>query len=199
MIDPQTLERLRNIDERTWGMIYKTLVVYAAKKLNKGGFVIRSEKDSVDAEHFACLAIEKVFTGVRKWDFNRYPDITHHLVWVVKSLISSHFKSSAKSIIKIGYNDELLVDTEEFENYDELSDDQVRRNEIPDEIMVANETWLQIKQAFGEASDDHIIFCEWLEGTSRREIAKQLDFPITEINNAIKRGLRIVKKVIKKP
>src|SRR5215217_6520236 len=103
MIDAQTLDRLSAIDEKSWGVIYKELVRYADFKLNKAGFEVRSEKDSVDAEHFAALAIEKVFEGVRAWDYNRYPDITIHLTGVVKSLISSHFKSSVRSIVKAGF------------------------------------------------------------------------------------------------
>jgi DNA-directed RNA polymerase specialized sigma24 family protein len=201
MIDSKTLERLRSIDDRSWGVIYKSLVLYASQKLNKAGFEIRSEKDSVDAEHFAVLAIEKVFTGVRKWDYNKYPDITHHLIWVVKSLISSHFKSSSRSIVSAGGATELLSDSEEydkFENYDELTDEEIRIRDIPDEIFIENEFWEMIEKSFGENKDDHAIFSEWLQGASRKEISKGLDIPMNEINNSIKRGLRIVKKTFKK-
>ena len=124
MIDSKTLERLRSIDERSWGLIYKELVLYASTKLNKAGFEVRTEKDSVDAEHFASLAIEKVFTGIRKWDFERYPNITHHLIWVVKSLISSHFKSSSRSIISAGGPEKMLIDSDDYDDYDELSDER---------------------------------------------------------------------------
>ena len=199
MIDSKTLDRLKSIDERSWGLIYKSLVLYASKKLNKAGFEIRSEKDSVDAEHFAVLAIEKVFTGVRKWDFNKYPDITHHLIWVVKSLISSHFKSSSRSIVNAGGPNELLSDSEEYDNYDELTDEQIRIRDLPDEILIENEFWDKIEKSFGENKNDHAIFCEWLEGSSRRQISKEWDIPINEINNSIKRGLRIVKKIFTKP
>ncbi|MDI5887675.1 hypothetical protein [Flavobacterium yafengii] len=198
MIDSKTLERLRSIDERSWGLIYKSLVLYASKKLNKAGFEIRSEKDSVDAEHFATLAIEKVFTGVRKWDFEKYPDITHHLIWVVKSLISSHFKSSTRSIVKVGGPEELLSDNEDYENYDELTDQEIRLSDIPDEIFIENEFWGKIEKTFGENKDDYVIFSEWLQGCSRKEISKELNIPINEINNSIKRGLRIVKKIFTK-
>ncbi|KFF16940.1 hypothetical protein [Flavobacterium hydatis] len=199
MIDSKTLDRLKNIDERSWGLIYKSLVLYASNKLNKVGFEIRTEKDSVDAEHFAVLAIEKVFTGVRKWDYNKHPNITHHLIWVVKSLISSHFKSSSRSIVNAGGSNELLSDSEEYDNYDELTDEEIRIRDIPDEILIENEFWDKIEKSFGENKNDHAIFCEWLEGASRREISKELDIPMKEINNSIKRGLRIVKKIFTKP
>lgn len=199
MIDTKTLERLRSIDERSWGLIYKEVVLYASKKLDKFGFEVRTEKDSVDAEHFASLAIEKVFTGVRKWDFERYPNLTHHLIWVVKSLISSHFKSSSRSIISAG-GPETIIDTYDFNDYDELSDEEIRQNDmLPDEILVENEFWIKIEEAFGESKDDHTIFCEWLEGSPRRDISRDLEIPITEVNNSIKRGIRIVKKIITRP
>lgn len=198
MIDSKTLERLRSIDDRSWGLIYKELVLYASKKLNRMGFEVRTEKDSVDAEHFAALAIEKVFTGVRKWDFERYSNITHHLIWVVKSLISSHIKSSTRSIINAGGPEKLIVDNDNYEDYDELTDEQIRQNELPDEIFIENEFWGRIEKAFGENKDDHTIFCEWLEGSPRRDISRDLNISKDEVNNSIKRGLRIIKKIVVK-
>lgn len=102
MIDPQTLEQLETIDERSWAAIYKQLLLYATFKLNKAGFEIRTEKDSVDAEHFVADAIEKLFDGTRKWDFRRLPDVAIHLKLIIKSLISNHFKSSKRSIVNAG-------------------------------------------------------------------------------------------------
>ena len=77
---------------------------------------------------------------------------------------------------------------------------EIRQNDLlPDEILVENEFWKKIEEAFGENKDDHTIFCEWLEGSPRRDISRDLEIPITEVNNSIKRGLRIVKRIIAKP
>jgi DNA-directed RNA polymerase specialized sigma24 family protein len=167
--------------------------------LNKAGFEVRSEKDSVDAEHFAALAIEKVFEGVRAWDYNSYPDITIHLTGVVKSLISSHFKSSVRSIVKAGGNSDVTaVVSSDNANDGEILRDDFGTIEGPDEIFIAQETWQQIELAFGEKKDDHMIFCEWLDNTPPRTIADALEIPVSDVNNAINRGIRIVKTLFKR-
>lgn len=167
--------------------------------MNKGGFQIRTEKDSVDAEHFATLAIVKVFEGIRSWDYERYPDITIHLIGVVKSLISSHFKSSARSIIKAGGTvDVETVTASDEANDDEILDDDSRTTEGPDEILINTETWQEVAIGFGDKKDDHAIFCEWLNSSPPRNIAEAWNIPVTEVNNAIKRGIRIVRTLFDK-
>lgn len=197
MTDSETFKKLEDIDERSWKKIYKTLVLYATTKLNRAGFEVRSEKDSVDAEHFATLAVEKLLSGVRKWDYERFPDVTIHLIGIVKSLISSHFKSSTRSIIKAGGEEYQIENSRDDRDYDELTDDEIRTSNIPDEIYIGEELWSNIEKGF-EDKDDYVIFSEWVEGSPPRTIAKELDKPVTEINNSIKRGLRIVKKIVTK-
>jgi DNA-directed RNA polymerase specialized sigma24 family protein len=199
MIDENTIAKIEAIDQRSWGTIYKELVRYANYKLNKAYFEIRTEKDSVDAEYFATLAIEKLITGERRWDFERFPDVTIHLIGIIKSLISSHFKSSTRSIViagtKIGDNN---ANEDEEGATDELLDDDIRTIEGPEEIMITCEKWAAIDTAFGLKRDDHAIFCEWLDGSPPKQIAEGFDIPVTEVNNAIKRGTRIVKILFNK-
>lgn len=198
MIDAKTLNRLAEINEKSWGHIYKELVRYAEFKLNKAGFQIRTEKDSVDPEHFAALAIEKVFEGIRAWDYEKYPDITIHLIGVVKSLISSHFKSSKRSIINAGgKEEEETVAASDKANNDEILVDDYQTTQGPDEILMSAETWQEVAEAFGDKKDDHAIFCEWLDSSPPRNIAEAWDIPVTEVNNAIKRGIRIVRTYYK--
>ncbi|MBU0696074.1 MAG: hypothetical protein KKE39_06060 [Bacteroidetes bacterium] len=199
MIDAQTLDKLAAIDEKSWGLIYKQLVFYADFKLNKAGFQIRTEKDIVDAEHFATMAIEKVLDGTRSWDSNRFPDITIHLTGIVKSLISSHFKSSCRSIVKSGGNlDQITVEPGEDVNVEENISNELLTTEGPDEILISKETWQEIEGAFGEKKDDHAIFCEWLDNSPPRTISEVWEIPVSEVNNAIKRGIRIVKTLYKR-
>jgi DNA-directed RNA polymerase specialized sigma24 family protein len=200
MIEPRTLEKLETIDERTWGVIYKQLLLYSQFKLNKAGFEIRTEKDSVDAEHFVADAIEKLFDGTRKWDFVRFPDLTIHLKLIVKSLISSHFKSSKRSVVKSGgevSQVESSPDSDDSLN-DELLNDDYRTTESPEEIIINEEDWKRIEIAFGEFKDEYAIFSEWLEGNPPRIIAESFEVPVSDINNAIKKGKRIVKTLFNK-
>lgn len=196
MIESRTLDRLASIDEKSWGVTYKELVRYADFKLNKAGFQIRTEKDSVDAEHFATLAIERLLDGTRNWDTERFPDVTIHLIGIVKSLISSHFKSSSRSIVKAGGETEEMVENTSDENQLLIDDNCI--TESPEEVIINAENWAAIEKAFGQNRDDHAIFCEWLDSTPPRKIAEGYDIPVTEVNNAIKRGTRIVRTLFNK-
>jgi DNA-directed RNA polymerase specialized sigma24 family protein len=201
MIDPQTLERLEAIDERSWGVIYKQLLLYSTFKLNKAGFEIRTEKDSVDAEHFVADAIEKLFDGTRKWDFERFPDIEIHLKLIIKSLISNHFKASKRSVVNAGGEyDQTNNVSDDFEGSinDELLSDDTRTTESPEEILINEEDWKKIEVAFGEFKDEYAIFSEWLEGNPPRVIAESFEIPVNDVNNAIKKGKRIVKTLFSK-
>ncbi len=199
MIDQWTLEKLEAIDERTWGVIYKEIVRYAQFKLNKAGFEIRTERDSVDAEHFATLAIEKIFDGTRDWDFIRFPDLAIHLKGVVKSLISSHFKSSKKSVVERSKESTILIGASENEISDfEDANGDITISESPEEILISNENWEAIEKAFDQSKDEYVVFSEWLDGNPPRVIAESLEIPVNEVNNAIKKGKRIVKTLFKK-
>jgi hypothetical protein len=201
MIELGTFEKLEAIDDRSWGRIYKELVRYAEYKLNKAGFEIRTEKDSVDAEHFATTAIEKVFDGTRRWDFVRYPDITIHLKGIVKSLISSHFKTSSHSIVYSGIQaDNTLIagdEGSEFLNYVTLEAESPAI-ESAEEIIINAEKWTIIEKAFGNSTNDYIIFSEWLDGSPPKLIGESFEISVIEVNNAIKRGKRIVKSLYAK-
>jgi len=200
MIDPHTLEELKKIPDKKWGQIYKELVRFADFKLTQGGFQIKTEKDSVSAEHFAALAIEKVFDGVRAWDIGRFPDITIHLKGIVKSLISSHLKSSSRSQVKAGvevensgYNEESDEDYSEntFRNKKEHIED------IDEEVSISEEKWLLIDEAFGDDTDGYVIFCLWLDGDGNapNRISEILDIDVNSVYSALKKGKKIIKRI----
>jgi DNA-directed RNA polymerase specialized sigma24 family protein len=201
MIEPRTLEKLEAIDERTWRLIYKQLLLYSNFKLNKAGFEVRTEKDSVDAEHFVADAVEKLFDGTRRWDFEQHPDVTIHLKLIIKSLISNHFKSSKRSVVKAGGDADNITNAQDNLDdsiNDELLSDDSRTIESTENVLIDDEDWKRIETAFGEFKDDYAIFSEWLEGSPPRVIAESFEIPINEINNAIKRGKRIVKTLFNK-
>ena len=120
--------------------------------------------------------------------------------FVKKSKILFKFLVLLLSTIKLSIvaDEKLILDNDNYEDYDELTDEQIRQNELPDEIFIENEFWGRIEKAFGENKDDHTIFCEWLEGSPRRDISRDLNIPIKDVNNSIKRGLRIIKKIVVK-
>lgn len=199
MVNSPTLEKLQQVSEKEWKRIYKALVLYADLKLKIFGFEVRTEVDSVDAESFAAQAIEKLFDGSRAWDYERFPDLLIHLKGIVKSLLSNHFKASSKSIVKSKVN----TSNEKDNNTDEVTTVEIDNDlEIfdnsPEEITIAAEKWAEIEASFGDDDDGCVIFTDWLDNNSPRDIAKAYGFDIKDVYNAIRKGKRNVKSLFKK-
>lgn len=194
MIDSETFARLKAIPEKEWLHIFKQLTLYADIKLTKMGFEIRSEKDNVGAADFAQEAIAKVFDGTRAWDFNRFPDILIHLKGVIKSLISSHIKSSirAAAVVKKTTSSTAVVD--EAEALEAAND--AKDGEDPEQILISDENWKRLETAFGEDMEGFLIFYDWLDGKPPREIAESYNTDSKNIYNIIKRGKRLLQKIL---
>lgn len=190
MIDPETFERLKAISEREWGVIYKKLTVYAEYRLEKVGFEPRSEKDNVTGEDFAVQAIEKLFEGVRTWDFRRFPDILIHLKGIVKSLISSHLKSSQRSAVRKKKATDETAEPDTLTAAIQISDE-----ETPEQIIISDENWKQIESDFGMDEIGFLVFCEWIDEVSPRKIAENYGIAVNDVYNALKKGRRILKKI----
>lgn len=199
MINTDTLNKLQSIPEKEWGFIYKELVLYADFKLKSFGFEVRTEKDSVDAQSFASLAIERLFDGTRKWDYEKFPDVLIHLKLIVKSLLSSHFKSSTKSIVTIQKRHQLEQGVETENEIITLVDSNLEiLDDSPEEIIIKNEKWLEIENSFGKNEDGFIVFSDWLDGNSPRDIATAYNFNIKDVYNAIRNGKRYIKLLYNK-
>lgn len=198
MINPDTLKKLQSIPEKEWGNIYKELVLYSDLKLKKFGFEVRTEKDSVDAESFASQAIEKLFDGTRKWDYERFPDVLIHLKLIVKSLLSNHFKASSKSLIIIQKHQSEGIDEYEEEIITTIDSDLDLLDNSPEEILINDEKWKQIESSFGNNEDGFIIFSDWLDGNAPRDIASAYNFNIKDVYNAIRNGKRNIKSLYNK-
>lgn len=190
MIDPETFEFLKAISEKEWGRIYKELTAYAEYRLEKIGFEPRSEKDNITGEDFASQAIEKVFEGIRTWDFKRFPDLLIHLKGIVKSLISSHLKSSTRSVVRKQSVPDEAEESETLKSAKHILDE-----ETPEQVIISSENWKQIETHFGEDEIGFLIFCEWIDEIPPRIIAENYSIDVKDVYNALKRGRRILKQI----
>lgn len=190
MVDPQTLAALKGISDREWGIIFKKLVLYADQTLKKVGFTTRSERDSINGEDIAMQSIEKLFNGDRKWDCIRYPDVQVHLYWIAKSLISSQLKSSNRSAVRTQTISDQMETEEDLSFVTEMASD-----DNPEEALITQENWKCIESEFGVDELGFLILCEWIDELPPRTIAENYNIDIKEVNNALKRGRRIIKKV----
>ncbi len=97
-----------------------------------------------------------------------------------------------------GSKNDITIDAADKNEEDRLLNDDILRNESPEEILINAEDWLAIHKAFGKHIDDHAIFCEWLDSTPPREIADGFNISASEVYNAIRRGTRIVRTLFNK-
>ncbi|MFB6272726.1 MAG: hypothetical protein ABEL51_07515 [Salinibacter sp.] len=89
-LDPDVADRLREIDDETWGDMYLELLDFARYKKRrldyvKGGGELplgRKPEDLVQD------AIKRVFEGNRQWDPNEDPDLCDYLKSVISSIAS---------------------------------------------------------------------------------------------------------------
>jgi DNA-directed RNA polymerase specialized sigma24 family protein len=90
-LDKAVAERLLKIDDDTWGDIYLELLDYAQYKTGrlthvKGGGELPLGQTPQD---LVQDAIDRLFTGRRRWDPDQDPDLTDYLKSVIKSLLSA--------------------------------------------------------------------------------------------------------------
>jgi len=96
---PEISSEVRELFERhPWEDAIPRLVKYALDRIRRlkwqgaqGG-----EPFGRAAEDFVFIAIQKVLSGERSWDPQRYPDLTIHLMGIIKSEIS-HFVESQEN------------------------------------------------------------------------------------------------------
>ncbi|MBE9465535.1 hypothetical protein ACFP1I_22120 [Dyadobacter subterraneus] len=143
MIEPKTLEKQKSIPEGRWGEIYGRLVGYAATRLRLSGFQPRLEIDGIEPDDLVGNAIEKIFDGKRAWEFERFPDSEIHLKGLVKSLISSHLKSSGRRPIV-----QELELAERGRDTDDSPRDQSDYADETDELRITEAHWSYIEQQF---------------------------------------------------
>lgn len=91
--DDEVLERLEAAD---WDDIIIKLTRYAYWRAS--GYKWKTGNPNqlpggMTPNDIALNAIEKVFSGIRKWDTDKYPDLLAHLKWIVNSDINHLYES----------------------------------------------------------------------------------------------------------
>lgn len=180
----------QRIPDLEWPKIMKILTIYAELRLNNVGFTPRSEIDGVKGEDFAMEAIKKLLEKTRSWDVEKFPDVTIHLKLIVKSLISNHLKKSKKAIVKTAN----ISTFNDIDNENDWTTEAIENNN-PEEIVITKEQWDMIEEGFEEDTDGFICFSDWLDDITPRKIAENYGIEIKDVNNTIKKGKRIIKKI----
>ena len=129
----------------------------------------------------ALDAIEKVWTGVREWDPDKYPNLYTHLKWIVDSDIDHLSKS---------------MEHDKSRRMPETTFDQASETPNPEEQLIAKENKAfedEIRDEFyemveGDEDLETLMLC-FDEGIDKpRHIAEQTGWNVPKVNN-VKRKL----------
>jgi DNA-directed RNA polymerase specialized sigma24 family protein len=183
------LEALQALSNKDLGRLLRELTIYAEIRLNKLGFVPKTEVDSVSGEDFAQEAFKLTIEGKRTWPIKEHPDLAEFLRMVVFSLIRNHFKKSGRAPVNIRDLNAVQID-----DSDNVGTEFIDFTS-PDEVLITVEQWQRIEMAFGDDMDGFIFFTDWLDDLPPREIAEKYSEEVTVIYRKIKKGKGIITKI----
>ena len=176
-MDKFTLDKL---DSQDWKSIIVKLTAHVSYRL----FTLKDIKmlEGKTPYDIAIEAIEKLYTGERTWDYEKYPDILNFLKYnIIKSMTNNLFKTiNKKSIVFIKNNENFNEDIE----YDFFSKFGIE-GELERELY-AKELLDDIEKELKDG-DEWQIFNYRLDGLKNSEISVELGIPINEVENIMKR------------
>jgi len=187
MIDNEILQKLNAQD---WEEIILELNLFVHMQF-RGNSELRK---GFEVKDLVNDAISLVYTGNRKWDYQKHPDLIKFFKFnVLKSLISNYFQAKELSVItKLSYAG--LSDADE--ELPDLIGNIPDYNHGIDAEMEAKETYDTMIGALADDDDAQLVFEELAQGAKPKEIAESLDYKIEDVRNIIKRIERKVSKVI---
>lgn len=160
------------------------------------------------AEDIACSAIEKVWSGTRDWDPDKYPNLLTHLMWVVDSDMEHLFSSlehQKTGKIPTSRNEgetelfyyEIAPDpsllTYETEMVPNPEEELVAREDREQEEKLKDELYAMVK---GDEDLEMLLLC-FEEGIDKPElIAAQTGWDVTKVYNLKRKLLRKAAKII---
>lgn len=173
---------------------YKKWIIQADIYLNTLNLPrVKSRYSPQDIVH--CI-IEKLYTGVRRWDYDKYPDLFYHVIYLIRSVVNNLVKYVEKftDVIICANEDEEL---EEIVNsLDEIKapqEDEIFKKLLNEELMYL------CSKALQKDDDALIVLLELLdtkEFASTKAIARNLGTDVKFVQSAIKRIRRKLKKTI---
>ena len=181
MVQDKILELLERVD---WKDITFRLTHYAFWKACRYTWKSGSADQlpgGKTPQDMALDAIEKVWTGVREWDPDKYPNLYTHLKWIVDSDIDHLFKSK---------------EHDKSRRMPETRFDQASETPNPEEHLIAKENKAledEIRDEFyamveGDEDLETLMLC-FDEGIDKpQDIAEQTGWNVSKANN-LKRKL----------
>lgn len=168
------LEHLRSQD---WGRLTRKLHYYSLNHLLR--FPQLQDRFNINnlATHFADEAIKQLWLEERAWNINYYPDVYDFLKGAVDSLRKNFLSSKEVTTTRF------ISDAEEDLIVDKFND--------PESKFIAKEFQQnleeQIEAIFKDDLDAYMIFDRLRSAMKPANISQDLNIPVKQVYNAIKR------------
>jgi len=151
-----------------------------------------SPPDPEDLVNDACT---KVLSGVRKWDYRKYPDLGNHLSWIIRS-DASHERRRLCGIIPVA----LDAGLESFQTAERemAASPWLPRSRNPEELAVAREQSIKFRGWLDQLSEQDeevglVLMCLQDGITKPSEIAEEVEWDVKKVNNVLKRTRRKIR------
>lgn len=187
----------RLLEAADWKSIIAKLTWYAIWKARRYRWKSgdpRNLPEGNTPEDLALDAVEKVLTGTREWDSDKYPNLLKHLKWIVDSDLSHLLESERIPSSELLIGHEMAPGTT-------INDPHLRpeeaRSEDPETLLIARQDQAheeEVKRWFydmvrGDEGLEDLLLC-FDEGINKAEaISEQLGIEVSEVYN-LKRRLR---------
>ncbi len=181
-LPPKIQNRIEKIDDSQWSLIIASLIIHASYKFRLNSWKCQLPKGN-EAKDIAFEAINDLLTGERNWNTEKYPEIIDFLKGVVDSKIYNLARSGDHKSRTMADNDEIVS----------------KAKSKPDseyEIEVEKEEEFR-DRLFECVSGDDVLeetLLYLVEDYKPRDIAQELDIPVDEVYNRIRRLRRHLNK-----
>ena len=149
-VDDETRRRLLEAD---WDLVLAGAIKRATVEtqiLEALGFALLASEDLLNE------AVLRLFSGSRTWDYERYPDLTKHLTWVIKS-IGSHVREQHLSQVSLNLDDD-KKDGDDPEKWDRTQREAASsawapKIQSPEESVIVSELLMWLRKQLKAMSE----------------------------------------------
>jgi DNA-directed RNA polymerase specialized sigma24 family protein len=197
MEDPESVSRetLDVLKKQDWPTIIKQLTGYALSRVRSmhwatGQDLVPGGRDAAD---LAMEAITLVYTGKRRWDPDKNPDLLFYLKGVVKSL-TGHLAISQDNQRRVGVGAAEEGDPVSTATDPIATADETLVEKEAEELVIA-----MIEDAIADDEGLQLVFEGLRDGMSPKEIADDLGLSVTKVYAMLQKLRRRARAISKKP
>lgn len=186
-LDPETRQKLMEVD---WDYALSKALKQAIAEVKVFESMGLSPSGAEDMVNDACT---KLFSGERKWDYHKYPDLGLHLTYIIRSM-ASHERKRLCGIKFVALNDTAVQSFDSVEKEIAASNCSPQAR-TPEELILHREQSKELQNWLDRIAEQDeevglMLMCLHDGITKPAEIAETVEWDIKRVNNVLKRTRR---------